>query len=250
MRKARKRSPQAPDQGEIARETIGTSGSDEPPSATALAGMDAVLSTLSLEPYQSKPQTPPREGAHRAGYGINVSLPRGCDGRVSDGVVEAASFHLSQAAGMSGRLSVGRNDVAIRLVEHGRSDAPFVTAKLPLELTPTEFAPPRPGTGEQVPALTGRSFVASGKRFVLWAFAGSLPPNSTALAEANEALATLRIEPHDFDPGRSIRRRSRQRRTGTQARAGPPRSSRRASRHPTPLRACASASVASSTTRR
>jgi hypothetical protein len=178
-----------------------TSGSDEVPSAAALAEVNAVLAMLSLEPYEPKRPNPARGGEHLAGYGLELTLPPGWDGRVSYGVVEAASFDLSQAAGVSGPLSVGRNDVAIRLVEHGGSDAPFVTARLPLELAPTEFVPPGPGFGERVPALTGRSFVASGRQFVLWASAGSLPPSPTALAEANEALATLRIEPGDFYPG-------------------------------------------------
>jgi len=217
--------------GHVYRVSV-TSGSDEPPSAAAVAKVNAVLATLSLRSYEPKPATPARGGEHLAGYGIDLALSPGWDGRVFSGVMEVASFDLSRAADASGPISVGRNDVAIRLLENGGSDARFVTARLPLELAPTEFVPPGPGFGDQVPALTGRSFVASGRQFVLWAFAGSLPPNPTALAAANEALATLRIEPGDFYPGEVQPARSRRRRTGIRARAVPPRSSQTASRPP------------------
>lgn len=161
--------------------------------------MNAALSTLSLEPYEPEAPPPAQSGEHLAGYGIDLILSPGWDGRVSSGVVELASFDLSQAADTSGPFSGSQSDVAIRLLEHGGSDAPFLTAQLPLELAPTEFVPP--DSGKQVPALTGRSFVASGREFVLSAVSGSLPPSPAALAEANEALASLRIEPGDFYPG-------------------------------------------------
>lgn len=178
-----------------------TSGSEEAPSAPALAGVNSVLSTLSVQPSEPVRPTPARGGEHLAGYGIDLTLPPGWDGRISSGVVEAASSGVSHGAATSDPLSVGRNDVAIRLAEHGGSDAPFVTAKLPLQLAATELIRPGPGSGEEVAALTGRSFVASGRQFDLWAYAGSLPPSPTALAEANGVLATLRIEPGDFYPG-------------------------------------------------
>ena len=177
------------------------SGSSQPPSLTALAPLNALLSTLALMPYQPNPSPPAPAGEQLAGYGIKLDLPRGWDGRVSPGVVEAASSRLPADAGPQGPLSIGRDDVVLRLVEHGGSDAAFVTVRLPLQLAPTEFIAPGPGSGGQVTALTGRSFVANGRQFVLWALAGSLPPNATALTDANEALATLRIEPGDFYPG-------------------------------------------------
>jgi hypothetical protein len=186
--------------GHVYRVTV-TSGSDELPSASQLAEVNGILSTLALKPYEPKPPTAIQTGEQLAGYGIELTLPPGWRGRISSGVLEAASFDLSQGAAVSGPPSLRRSDVAIRLVEHGGSDAAFVTARLPLELAPTEFIAPGPGSGEQVPALTGRSFVASGRQFVLWAYAGSLPPSATALAQANGALATLRIEPGDFYPG-------------------------------------------------
>jgi hypothetical protein len=178
-----------------------TSGSDQPPSVTAIRDVNSLLSTLSLKPYAAKPSPPAQGGEQLTGYGIKLNLPGGWDGRVSPGVVEAASYHLPTDAGLGRLLALGRDDVVLRFVEHGGSDAAFVTTQLPLALAPTEFVPPSPGSDEQVPALTGRSFVASGRQFVLWAFAGSQPPNAKALAEANETLATLRIERGDFYPG-------------------------------------------------
>jgi hypothetical protein len=186
--------------GHMYRVTV-TSGSDELPSASGLTKVNGILSTLALKPYEPTPPTPIQTGEHLAGYGIELTLPPGWHGGISSGVLEAASFDLSKGAAASGPPVVGRSDVAIRLVEHGGSDAPFLTARLPLELAPTEFIAPGSGSGEQVPALTGRSFVANDRQFVLWAYAGSLPPSATGLAEANEALATLRIEPGDFYPG-------------------------------------------------
>jgi len=186
--------------GHVYRVTV-ISGSDELPSAPALAEVNALLSTVSLEPYEPKRPTSAEEDERLTGYGIELTLPRGWDGRISSGVLEAASFRFSHAAEPSRPLSVGRNEIAIRLIEHAGSDSPFVTARLPLQLAPTEFIRPGPGSGEQVPALSGRSFVASGRQFVLWVSAGSVPPSPSALAEANEALATLRVEPGDFYPG-------------------------------------------------
>ena len=43
--------------------------------------------------------------------------------------------------------------------------------------------------------------MASGRKFILWAYAGSKPADATALEQANEALASLRVEPGDFYPG-------------------------------------------------
>ena len=178
-----------------------TSGSNEPPSASTLSELNGLLSTLSLEAYEPVSPSPARGGEQLASHGIELTLPPGWHGRVSPGVVELANSALPRGADASGPFSVGRDEIAIRLVENGGSDAPFVTARLPLALAPSEFVAPGPGSGEHVPALSGRSFVASGRQFVLWVYAGSLPPAATAIAEANEALATLRIEPGDFYPG-------------------------------------------------
>jgi hypothetical protein len=175
------------------------SGSDEPPSDAALVEANALLSTLSLSSYEAPAPTPAQADKHLAGYGINLTLPPGWGGRVAPGVIEVASFDLAETAIASGPFVGAREDIAIRLLEGGGSDAPFVTPQLPVALVPTEFVPP--DADERVPALTGRSFVISGREFALSVFAGSLPPSPTALAEANALLASLHVEPGDFYPG-------------------------------------------------
>jgi hypothetical protein len=175
------------------------SGSDEPPSDAALAEANALLSTLSLQPYEAQAPTPARGDKHLTGYGIDLTLPPDWDGRVASGKVEAASFELAETAIASGPFAGSADDIAIRLLESGGSDAPFVTVLLPLLLVPTEFVPP--DAGERGPALTGRSFVVSGREFALSVVAGSLPPSAAALVEVNALLASLRVEPGDFYPG-------------------------------------------------
>jgi hypothetical protein len=179
-----------------------TSGSNEPPSDDALAPVNALLSDLSLEEYE--PEAAPTTAGERerlAGHGLDLVLPPGWDGRVSDGFFEAASFDLPDGTGTNDPLSLDPDDIVLRVAEHGGSDTPFVSARLPVRLSATEFVPPEAGMRKGAPAVTGRSFVAGGREFVLSVVAGSLPPSSTALAEANAALATLRIEPGDFYPG-------------------------------------------------
>jgi len=166
------------------------------PSPEDLSRVNDFLSTLAVEPYKPEP-SPPAEGERLSAHGVELALPAGWHGRVSPGVVQAASFELSQDADPREPPSPGPDDVAFTLVEVGGSDAPFVTARLPLQLAASEFVPQT----EQLPALTGRSFTASGRKFLLWAYAGSRVPDATALEKANEALASLRVEPGDFYPG-------------------------------------------------
>jgi hypothetical protein len=174
------------------------SGSDAPPSEAAVAEGNAVLSTLALEPYEPHPPTPASSNEHLAGYGIDLALAPGWHGRIAECLtLDTATFDLS-GVDLTASFPGGPDDIAMRLIEHGGSDAPFVTARLPPELVPTEFVAP---DGEQVPALTSRSFVVGGRQFVLLVLAGSLPPSPAAVAEANEILATLRVEPGDFYPG-------------------------------------------------
>jgi hypothetical protein len=184
--------------GHVYRVTV-TSGSNEPPSAAALTPVNALLATLALEPYESAPVSAAEGGKHLSGYGIDLTLPPGWDGRLSAGVIEAASFELPQQVDPSGPFAGTSEDVLLRLLERGGSDPPYITARLPVRLAPTEFVPPQ--NGERAPALSSRSFVASGRQFLLTISAGSLLPSPTALVEANEALASLKIQPGDFYPG-------------------------------------------------
>jgi hypothetical protein len=187
--------------GHLYRVTV-TSGSDERPSAAAVTEVNAVLSTLSIRPYAPKRPIPAEGGEQLRGYGINLTLPPGWQGRISNGKVEAASFDLGNTTHTDRASRVPHDGIALQLSEQSGSDVAFVTARLPFQLAGTEFVAPQPRATEHASALTGRSFVTAGRQFVLWAIAGSLPPSSTALAEANGVLATLRIEPGDFYPGR------------------------------------------------
>src|SRR5207249_2158944 len=108
--------------GHLYRVTV-TSGSDQPPSLTTVADVNSLLSTLSLKPYEPNPSPPAPAGEQLVGYGINLTLPAGWDGRVAPGLVEAASFHLQATTDSRGPLSLGRDDVLLRLVEHGGNDA-------------------------------------------------------------------------------------------------------------------------------
>jgi len=166
------------------------------PSAQHVAEANALLSTLSIQPYDAQPAQPPQGGDHLSGYGIELDLPQGWHGRISSGVIQAASFELPQDTDPREPLTRGADGVGFTLIEVAASDASFVTARLPLHLAASEFVPQT----EQLPALTGRSFVTSGRKFLLWAYAGSRSPDATALEQANEALASLRVEPGDFYP--------------------------------------------------
>jgi len=165
------------------------SGSNEPPEEATVAEASRVLATLSLEPYGPEP-TAAASGTRVARYGISIRLPTGWEGRITRGKLEAASYPLDRGdAPQTG-------DIYLRLLEHGGTDAPFVTARFPLQLGTAEFLPAQKDTAE-----SGRSFLASRRRFVLWASAGSFPPSAEALAQANAALASLTVEPGDFYPG-------------------------------------------------
>lgn len=168
------------------------SGSDDPPEETTVAAANRVLATLSLAPYVPEPVAA-ATGARIARYGLSMRLPDGWEGRISRGTLEAASYALQYGD----RPEPG--EIYLRLLEHGATDAnpsPFVTGRFPLQLGASEFLPAQKDTAE-----SGRSFVASGRRFVLWASSGSLPPSAGALERANAALAALTIEPGDFYPG-------------------------------------------------
>jgi len=160
------------------------SGSNDPPEERVVETLNAFLSTLELEPYEPEPAQPARGGQRLDGHGIHLVLPPGWKGNVSHGLVELMGPGLE-----------------LKLFENAGSDAPLVTARQPLQLVPTEFVPREPGSTVEGPAITTRSFIAAGRRFVLSATAGSLPPSLHEVAEANAALATLTVEPGDFYPG-------------------------------------------------
>jgi hypothetical protein len=159
------------------------SGGADPPAAPLLEEANRVLRGLSLEPYVPVPV--PRllaDAESVEGYGISMRLPSGWGGHVGRGELDAASGELR-----------------LRLLEHAPElGGEFVTGGVPIELTPAEFVPQSGGSSV---AISGRSFVDQGRDFVLWVEADALPPSAKAVEQANEALATLRVEPGDFYPG-------------------------------------------------
>lgn len=151
-----------------------------------VARLNRMLATLRLAPYVAASPPDAAEGERLEGYGVSMRLPAGWTGSVTRGHVEAAS---------------AERGIRMRLVEHGGTDASFVTSRFPLRLSATEFVGPGGGSDPTTAAGSGRSFVINGREFVLWSEAGSLPPRSEIVMEANSALATLRVQAGDFYPG-------------------------------------------------
>jgi hypothetical protein len=160
--------------GHAYRVTLSVGGDDAPPPAT-LEQANEILETLALEPHEPAAPAPPPAARELSRYGIAIALPDGWDGEITRGELVARGDGLS-----------------LRLLEHGGSDARFVTTQTPVQLTPAEFLP------REQTMVTGHSFVASGREFVLWVEG---EPTARAVERANQALATLRIERGDFYPG-------------------------------------------------
>jgi hypothetical protein len=180
----------------------------------SLAEVNALLHSMSLSaPPEPSDMAGPEPGGNAvSGYGIRMRLPPGWNGSVTRGVLQAASFPLSPGdAPDTARSDMGSEDALITLFEHDPSEAPFVTSGFPVVVDAPEFVPPEPGTAVQTSlgrargalthGITGRSFVAKGREFVLWVESGTRPPARSTLEALNQALATLQIEPGDFYPG-------------------------------------------------
>jgi hypothetical protein len=150
----------------------------------SLTEANELLGTLAVRQFEpvTVPALPP-DASRIEGYGISMRLPSGWTGEVTRGEVSAA------APG---------NEIRLRLLERGGTDAPFEERALPLQLSTAEFV--AGGTGE-APAVSGRAFIDHGRQFSLWTGADVLPPSAAAVEQANEALATLSVEPGDFYPG-------------------------------------------------
>jgi hypothetical protein len=160
------------------------SGGDGGPSAAMLARANDVLKSLSLEPYMPVPVAAlPPDARVIGSHGVSMRLPSGWDGEAKRGELDASSGGIS-----------------LKLLEHA-DDGGFVTGRVPIELTPAEFLAPGAGSDPRIPAESGRSFVVNGRQFVLWASADTLPPSTDAIREANEALASLKVEAGNFYPG-------------------------------------------------
>jgi len=167
---------------------------DAPPSALVAQVNDA-LSTLTLGPYEPVVVPPlPEEALRIEGHGISMRLPAGWHGSISRGELRASSSE-----------TLGADDIRLQLLEDGTSSQgpgpPFITGVPPIQLSTAEFVLPTGDPDPHVRAITGRSFVDSGRSFVLWIDAGSSPPSTQTVEQANEALASLAVQPGDFYPG-------------------------------------------------
>jgi hypothetical protein len=171
--------------GELYRVTA-LSGGQDPPSQRELDEANGVLRTLALDPYvhYTVPALPPA-ATQIEGYGISMRLPGDWKGKVTRGELDAGSAQIH-----------------LRLLERGGTDIAFAARKLPIELSNAEFVGPGGGFDPRIVAGTGRSFIVHGREFVLWVEADSLPPDPWAVEQTNEALATLKVEPGDFYPGK------------------------------------------------
>ena len=165
--------------GELYRITATSGGDDSPPQADLAQLNDAIFS-LRVDRYRPH-SVEPATGEAISGFGMHANLPPGWKGQVSRGEVNAddGSFSLT-------------------IREYSSPDAAaFITGRMPIQLGPAEFVRPPGGSSYE----TGRSFVESGRDFVLWAHSDQDPPDATVLEQANSLLASFRVQPGDFYPG-------------------------------------------------
>jgi hypothetical protein len=165
--------------GELYRITAVSGGDGAPPDAR-LEELNGAIFSLSVEHYQPQP-VEPATGEPISGFGLHADLPDGWKGNVQRGVVQASD-----------------GSITLRIVEHGGTDAAsFITGRIPIRLGLAEFVQANGVSGYE----TGRSFVDSGRDFVLSARSSENPPDSISLGRANAFLASFRAEPGDFYPG-------------------------------------------------
>jgi hypothetical protein len=162
-------------------------------SDSRISEANAVLTTLRLTPSGVTPAGM-AHGRILRSRGVSLRLPTGWSGSVTAGTFRATSSHGSR---------LGPDDVSLRLREFSQSPGPGWASPLPVSLAPSEFVPPGEDSG-QLPrgeVESVRYLRAAGRWFQLTAVAGTSPPDSSRLAEANAALATLSVRPGDFYPG-------------------------------------------------
>lgn len=150
--------------------------------------------------------TQPGEPSDLSRYGIHADLAPEWDGRIGRGALYAANFSLSDdSSGWLRTTSAGlrATDVFVMLFErdHGPGDSPAEPPapelRGPLHLDASDFDPANQvvddGHGH-----ARRLFSLSGRDFILLVEAGALSPRPDDLAEANELLASLRVDAGDF----------------------------------------------------
>jgi hypothetical protein len=142
-----------------------------------------------------------------SGYGIEIDLPAGWDGRIyrrpgGDPTLHAGNFPLPEEDGDfgSGALSTMKMDgVFIVLTEYDRAGAGhglFARQGLPMPLRAPDLDPN--ALQRRIPGQFGiqRFFTESERTWCLYVVVGSTPHPKTLLGVANEVLATLSISAH------------------------------------------------------
>ncbi|MFN2469522.1 MAG: hypothetical protein ABR583_00720 [Gaiellaceae bacterium] len=151
---------------------------------------------------------PHEQGGDRtlARYGIEMALPGDWTGSINRGALVAATFDLRIEDAQwweRARKGMGGGDMLLTLHEHEPADETGVEEAFPrlqgkLELRRERFVRPEgwpPGYRE-----ARRNIALSGRYFTVFVLART-PPPADALADLNEALATLRVQPGDFYAG-------------------------------------------------
>jgi hypothetical protein len=140
-----------------------------------------------------------------AGYGMRVDLPAGWRGRVSHGIVTAATFAVP--AGDTGfaneaAAQVQSSDVLLAISEYQPIAGEHLLC-LPRTHAPTlTLADLRKATRQRVIVPLTTLFCLSHRHFILFGRAGRSAVTSSALATVNRLLASFRVRRGDFYPGR------------------------------------------------
>ena len=148
--------------------------------------------------------------AQLTGMGISVDAPEGWDARIyrreagrarAHGVLHAANFPLPLQRGDFGSGAVeamGADDLLVTLVDHGPESAGtplFARQGMPSVLELTAFSASR--LQRPLPGQGGAQFffTSEGRGYCLYVVLGSLVNRGRLVAQANEVLSRIKIEP-------------------------------------------------------
>jgi hypothetical protein len=142
-----------------------------------------------------------------SGHGLEVTVPRGWEGRVfrlpeAGPTLHAANFALPPRDGSFGATAVSEmadDGVFVAVVEFGPELAGrglFSSEGVPEPLRARDLSPR--AMQRRVPGRAGiqRFFSVGGRAFCLYAVVGSRPSRQALVAEANRLLGTMRVDPH------------------------------------------------------
>jgi hypothetical protein len=144
------------------------SGSDDPPDEETVAQANRVLATLVLAPYEPKP-TAAATGGQLARYGLGIRVPSEWEGAHLPRRARAATYPLDQGD------VPGRGKIRLGLLEHGGTDAPFVTAASRCS--------------------SGRLSSSPARRSAPWCSEGTLNPASERWPRAGSSSRRSRLPP-------------------------------------------------------